>query len=204
VVARVWIEKPIRVLTNHVTTSNITFLLERWKQGDEGAQSQLIQHLYPALEKIARRQLNPYNGNLTLQTSDLINEAYLRLISREQQGHNRTHFLAIASMVMRSVLIDSLRRRESQKRGGDVNVSSLDTMTVEPASKSWTVSDWLQLDQLLDELETIDPINARVVEARYFGGLTVAETAEACGVSTATVTRVWRFCKAWLHDRMNP
>ncbi len=178
---------------------DITALLRDWRQGDLAARDQLVAVLYPELRALADRQLRGERANHTLQPTALVNEAYLRLSGLERMDfQDRSHFVRMAARVMREVLVDHARRRQAAKRDGGHRV----TLTgLEVASETGTV-DALALDGALTRLEQIDPDKARVVELRYFGGLTIEETAEAMGSSPATVKRHWQSARAWLFDAL--
>lgn len=183
----------------------ITGLLVRWGQGDRSAEDELARHLYPLLRQLAGAQARRSGAALTLRPTELANELYLRL--REQQRDDwtgRAHFLGFAAGVLRHVIVDYIRERSAQKRGGGrlfVEISSLGDAN-SPALPDDV--DWLSVDQALRELEALDPECARVVELKIFGGLGMDEIAEACGQSIATIGRRWRFARTWLAQRLEP
>lgn len=176
----------------------ITDLLSRWRDGDKAAESALIEAVYPMLRELSRAQLRR-NAGATLQATELANEAYERL--QAQNGvdwQNRSHFLAIAATIIRRVLVDYLRERGAEKRGsGRADVPLQDLQESDHPGDSSGI-DWIELDQALTQLARVQPDTARVVEMRLFAGLSVNEIAEACGTSTATVGRQWRFARAWI------
>ena len=179
------------------TTSSqqITSLLVRWGQGDDHALDELVPLVYDRLRRIAawRMNQNERKGH-TLQPSDLVNEAFLKLnVSAKVQWKDRVHFYAVAARAMRQVLVDHARRRKRIKR--DVDVVPLDEALVLAPERS---SELLVLDEALNRLAGHDPRKARVVELRFFGGLTNEEIAEALGTSANTVIRDWDYAKAWL------
>lgn len=181
----------------------VTALLQRWKTGDRAVENELVAAIYPALREIARSQLRRNGGALTLQPTELVNEAYERLV--RQQGvdwKNRSHFLAIAAEVVRRVVIDFHRERSADKRGAGVTFVSIDDAAAIGAAGEDGNFDWLSFDQALRELAAEEPMCARVVELRVFADLPVAAIAEACGSSTATVGRQWRFARIWLAARL--
>ena len=181
---------------------DITGLLLSWREGDEGALGRLIPLVYDELRRVARRQLRGESPTITLQPTALVHELYLRLVDvRRATLRSRTHFFGVAAALMRRILVDHARRRRADKRGGGVTLMQLDD--VSPAAPASSV-DVLALDEALKALELIDPRQSRVVELRFFAGLTTAETADALEVSTATVEREWRFAKAWLLRRLSP
>lgn len=151
--------------------------------------------VYAELHRLAHRHMRSQTPGHPLQTTALVHEAYLRLIGSSQVGwQNRAHFFAVSAKVMRRVLVDAVRAREAKKRGGGALVLSLGE--TEPAGPPRP--DFLALDEALDALAAFDPRKARVVELRYFGGLTVEEAAEVLGVSVSTVERDWQMAKLWL------
>jgi RNA polymerase sigma factor (TIGR02999 family) len=186
-------------VSNNMQTlpGEITQLLLKWGRGDQSAFDQLIPLVYPELRKLARRYMGRENQGHTLQTSALINEAYLRLVDQENvEWQDRAHFFAVAARVMRHVLIDHARSHRSGKRGAGVRRVALEDQVIlgqEPAAEL------LALDEALTSLAVIDPRKSRIVELRFFGGLTVEETAEVMKLSEVTIMREWRAAKAWLH-----
>lgn len=176
--------------------SDVTELLERWSQGDSEALEDLIPLVYEELHKLADHYLRHERPGHTLQPTALVHEAYLRLSGlREMRLQNRAHFYGASAHVMRRVLVDHARRRNARKRGGGAPTPSA------PAAFDTPVDvrlDLVALDGALDRLMRLAPEQAKVVELRYFGGLSVDETAEYMGVSERTVKRHWRFARAWL------
>ena len=176
--------------------SSPTVLLLAWGRGDQGAFDQLVPLVHEELRRIARQQMGRERGGHTLQPTALVNEAYLRLIDVKRiKWQDRQHFFAMAARVMRRVLVDAARARRFHKRGGGAPMVSLDdTLAVarEPDR------DLVELDEALNALAAVDPRKSQVVEMRYFGGLSVEETAEALQVSPGTVMRDWRLAKVWL------
>ncbi len=173
----------------------VTELLQEWRGGDASALERLIPLVYRELRTLARRCLSGERAQ-TLQTTGLVNEAYLRLArSSRVQWRDRTHFFAVAAQLMRRVLVDEARKRRFQKRGGDavrVTLDEANVATPEPPV------DLLALDEALDGLAKFAPRKCRVVEMRFFGGLTIEETGAVLGVSTDIVKREWRTAKLWL------
>lgn len=178
-------------------TGEITRLLTSWSAGDPAALDELMPLIYDRLSGLASSFLRHERADHTLDTSSLVHEAYLRLVDQNQvQWRDRAHFFAIAGKTMRRILVDHFRRQASAKRGGDrvkLPLAATPEQLVEP------VLDFLTLDGALDTLERCNAELARLVELRYFGGLTKQETAEVMGISTATVIRRWRMARAWLH-----
>jgi len=180
--------------------SGITELLIRWNRGDEGALDCLMPLVYDDLRNVARRHLAAEDRNHTLQSAALVNETYLRLADQQRiQWRNRTHFFAISARVMRRILVDHARHRNARKRGGAQRTLALDSSFGATAEQDLDV---VALDEALDTLAALDPQQARVIELRFFGGLTIQEIAEALEISPATVTRDWVTAKAWLFDRL--
>lgn len=175
---------------------NITDLLRQWSAGDQRALDQVTPLVYEELRHQAARYLRRERPGHTLQTTALINEAYLRLIdAKDVHWQSRAHFFAIAANLMRRVLVDHARRRDADKRGGPhVRVQLDEALAVADEADV----DLLAIDEALDKLAAIDPQQAHVVELRFFSGLSVEETAAALGVSSKTVKRDWSVARAWL------
>ena len=175
---------------------DITRLLIAWSDGDETALAELMPLLYGELSRLATTYLRGERPDHTLQTSALVHEAYLRLIDQNRvQWRNRAHFVGIAAQLMRRILVDHARHHVAAKRGGGEAPVSLDLaadVTIEPAAEL------VALDDALSALGQTDEELATIVEMRYFGGLSIAEIAAACGTSTATVNRKWRVARALL------
>ncbi|WP_396625484.1 sigma-70 family RNA polymerase sigma factor [Luteitalea sp.] len=179
-----------------VPPRRITELLVAWRDGDQAAADQLVSLVHAELRRLARRHMRGERDGHTLQTTALVNEAYLRLLAVNRvTWQDRGHFFAMASRLMGRILVDHARSRNVQKRGGDLHAVPLD----EALGLSTQVSvDLLALDAALSKLAVTDPRKAQVVEMRYYGGFSVAETAEALSVSVETVARDWRIAKLWL------
>lgn len=178
---------------------DITALLKDWSGGDRGALERLMQVVYSELRRLAASQLRAERPDHTLQPTALVHEAYLRLAQqRSVAWANRGHFFRIAARIMRRILVDHARRRRALKRGSEP--LRLATAGVEPIDRA---PELVALDAALNSLETVDPEQARIVELRFFGGLSVEEVAEATGVSTATVKREWRTARAWLQREID-
>jgi RNA polymerase sigma factor (TIGR02999 family) len=180
---------------------DITQLLLEWGGGDATALEQLMPVVYSELRKIARRFMRRQGPNNTLQTTELVNEAYLRLIdSSRVNWQNRTHFFAVSAQLMRRVLVDAARRRNSQKRGGgQVRVTLDDRLDIAEADGT----DVVALDEALRRLAELNPRHSRIVELRYFGGLTEDQVAELLEVSPRTVRRDWSLAKAFLFRELS-
>lgn len=181
--------------------SEITELLIGWNQGDKGALDRLMPLVYDELRNVARHRLAGENREQTLQSAALVNETYIRLVDQDRvHWRNRAHFFAISARLMRRILVDHARQRGAEKRGGAQTRLSLDNSLRLPERKDLDV---VALDEALETLSNLDPQQARVIELRFFGGLTIEETSEALGISPATVTRDWVTAKAWLFDQLN-
>lgn len=178
----------------------ITQLLVRWGEGDEAALAQLMPLVYQELRRLAQSFMRQRGGCLTLQPTALVNEAYLRLAGQKPDLHTRAQFFGLAATVMRSLLIDHLRERQAGKRGGAAQRISLSE--AQPLAEHNEV-DLLALDEALRKLATIKPRHSRVVELRYFGGLSIEETATVLGISHATVEREWSFARTWLRRELS-
>jgi RNA polymerase sigma factor (TIGR02999 family) len=176
-------------------------MLKDWSGGDREALDQLLPFVYDELHRQASRYLRRERSDHTLQTTALIHEAYLKLIDqREVQWQNRAHFFAVAAQAMRRILVDYARTRKREKRGGDdVKLQLDEAINVSSGEKS---IDLVALDEALTRLSKFDERQARVVELRYFSGMTEEETAEVLGTSPATVRRDWNMAKAWLHSQL--
>jgi RNA polymerase sigma factor (TIGR02999 family) len=185
--------------------ATVTELLEAWKSGDRSVENALAAQVYPVIRDLARSQVRRNSGALTLAATELANEAYERLHRQQHvDWRNRQHFFAIAATVIRRVVIDYLRQRSAEKRGGEVLFIGLDDATGDDLAVADNMVDWLALDAALNELSAVDADCARVVELRLFSGLTVDEIADVAGSSTATVGRQWRFARVWLSERLDP
>ncbi len=181
-------------------SQQITHLLLAWGQGDQAALETLMPLVYGELRKVAARHLRGQREGHTLQTTALVNEAYLRLIDASQvQWQNRAHFFAVAAHFMRRILVDFARTRNYQKRGGGAQAVELDEAMILAPERC---ADLLALDEALTRLQALNERQAQVVELRYFGGLSEEETAEALKVSVRTVRRDWNFARVWLHREL--
>jgi len=174
-------------------------LLRAWSDGDRSALDKLAPIVYNELRRLARHYLNRERTDISLQTTALVNEAYLRLVDyKRMRWQDRAHFFAVSAQVMRRILVDHGRRRNI-KRGAGIRHVSIDDKAVLAADRS---DDLVALDAALHALGQVDPRKARVVELRFFGGLTVEETAEVLKVSTVTVMRDWSTARAWLYREL--
>ena len=185
---------------SEVSPKQVTELLLRWKRGDQKSLQDLLPLVYSELRRLAQRHLRGERSDHTLQCTALVHEAYLRLVKPSSlQVESRGHFFALASQLMREVLVDYARSRKAGKRDGGTR------LTLDEAgdlSQSRDV-DLLALDDALNQLSRISPRQSRIVEMRYFGGLSIEETSEFLGVSSATVERDWTVARAWLHRQIN-
>jgi RNA polymerase sigma factor (TIGR02999 family) len=177
----------------------ISELLVRWRDGDQGALQALLPLVYDELKRLARNYLRNERPGHTLQSTALVHEAYLRLVQSPLQLQNRTHFFAVAARLMREILVDHARSRRAAKRDYRCKIT-LDRAVALPQKRD---VDLLALDDALDELSRLDPRQGRIVELRFFGGLSIDETSEILGISPATVKREWTTARAWLHREMS-
>jgi len=176
--------------------AEVTRLLVAWRGGDAGALDRLLPLVYAELRRVAHRYMRDERPNHPLQTTALVHEAYLRLIDVTRvDWQSRNHFFAVSARLMRRILVEAARRRNADKRGGDASHVALDEAFVPAADRG---ADLLALDEALEHLAALAPRKARVVELRYFAGLSVKETADVLGVSVETVMRDWRMAKLWL------
>ncbi len=183
---------------------DVTGLLLEWQQGDAAALDKLTPLIYDELRRMAHRYVNRERNGHTLQTTELVNEAYARLLGRSEgnqkiRWQNRSHFFGVTAKIMRHILIDHARRRHYAKHGGDARQVSLENAAVMSHQRA---AELVALDEALDELAKLDPRKSRVVELRYFGGLSLEETAETLAVSLMTVRRDWRAARAWLYKEV--
>ena len=178
------------------TIETVTQLLLAWSEGDATALDRLLPYVEAELRGLARSRMKRESVVHTLQTTALVNELYLKLVDQRQvKWQNRTHFFAVASQLMRRILVDHARRQLRSKRGGGAYKVTLDEAIIISPEKS---KDIVALNEALDCLAKLDPLKARIVELRYFGGLSVKETAEVLKISEVTVMRHWRLAKSWL------
>ncbi|MBI1762344.1 MAG: sigma-70 family RNA polymerase sigma factor [Acidobacteria bacterium] len=180
--------------------TQVTQLLRDWRNGDQAAFERLLPLVYDELRRLAGHYLRGERRGHTLQSAALVHEAYLQLLGQEIDWQGRAHFLGVAAQAMRRVLVDYARSRNYQKRGGQavhVEIEAAATVALTQAGEL------VALDDALQGLEKLDPRKSRVVELRYFGGLSVEETAEVLGISVPTVVRDWNTAKAWLRREMS-
>ena len=183
------------------TSYPVTELLTRWSSGDTSAREALVPLVYNELRRIARRCLSGQRSDHTLQPTALVHEAYLRLVRYDSiDWRDRTHFFALAAQIMRQILVDHARKQTAAKRGGNAV-----TLVVNEASvvAKQTSLDLLALDDALKQLASLDPRQSQIVELRFFGGLSIEETAQAVNISPATIKREWATARLWLLHEMN-
>ena len=182
------------------SSSEVTELLGRLHEGNREALDDLLPLVYDELHRLAHLKLRGDRPGVTLNTTALVHEAYFKLVDHHAvDWQSRSHFFGVAARAMRQVVIDRARRRQAQKRGGDAPKLTLDEERIAPVPQADRL---VALDEALDRLETLDERQSRVVELRFFGGLTIEETAAALDVSPSTVKRDWRTAKAWLAREM--
>ncbi len=175
----------------------MTQLLVSWSEGDESALDRLTPLVYDELRRLAGRYLRNERPGHTLQSTDLVHEAYLRMVDQQSvRWQNRAHFFGIAAQMIRRILVDHARRRHALKRGADAVKLSLDEAIAASGQRDF---DLVALDEALENLAKLDPQQSRVVELRFFAGLSIEETAEVLSISPATVKRDWTTAKAWLY-----
>ena len=185
----------------HRDPSQVTQLLQRWRGGNREALDALLPLVYDELRRLAHRHLRNERAEHTLQSSALVHEAYFRLVGQDfPQWEGRTHFFAIAAQLMRQILVDYARRRRASKRGSGVYMLTLGDVDALPQRKDLDV---VALNDALNSLAELDPRQSRVVELRFFAGLSLEETSEAMGIGTATVQRDWTAARAWLHREIS-
>jgi len=186
---------------NTPSASEITQLLLAWSAGDQTALEKLTPLVYQELHRIARRHMKSERPGHTLQTTALVNEAYMRLVDVKRVAwKDRAHFFAVSAQIMRQILVDYARSRGSAKRGGWGHILSLDDLTVVSQERR---RDLVALDDALRALTRLDPVQGRIVELRFFGGLTVKETSAVLNIPLRTVEREWESAKAWLYHELS-
>lgn len=179
----------------------VTHLLVRWTEGDKQALEDLLPLVYDELRRLARRYLQQERPGHTLQSTALVHEAYLRLVDQNVSWQNRAHFFGIAAQMMRRILVDHARSRSAAKRGDGACKVTLDEGLLALAERNLDV---VALDEALTMLSKIDPQQGKIVELRFFAGLSIEDTSEVLHISPATVKRDWAMAKAWLHREMRP
>jgi RNA polymerase sigma factor (TIGR02999 family) len=183
------------------SSSQVTELLVRWRGGDREALDSLLPIVYDELRRIARHYLQGERPSHTLQSTALVNEAYVRMVAQDfPQWQNRAHFFAVAAQLMRQILVDHARSHRASKRGGNVFKVALDEAEEQPLA---TDLDIVALDDALKNLAEMDPQQSKVVELKFFAGLSIEDTAEVLGVSSSTVKRDWITARAWLYRELD-
>jgi RNA polymerase sigma factor (TIGR02999 family) len=178
----------------------VSEILESWKNQDPSARERLMPLVYEELRRLAHHYMRGERQNHTLQTTGLVNEVYLRLAGLDRmQWRDRSHFMAMAATLMRRILVDYARERRSEKRGGDISITSIEDHDAAGANPQL---DLMALDQALTRLAAFDAQQARIVEMRFFSGLSVEETADVLSLSPTTVKREWASARAWLHHQL--
>lgn len=186
-----------------LSQENITELLNAWRQGNRSAEAELMRLVYPILRDLARARVGRMQTGFTLRATELVNEAYTRLVGADIDWQSRAHFFAVAARAIRNVVVDYVRSQGAEKRGGDLPFVPLELAASVIGDDTVDLRvDWLSVHVALDELEALDAEVARVVELKFFSGLTIDEIAAATSTSRATVVRDWRFARAWLADRL--
>jgi len=180
---------------------SVTLLLEQWNHGDREALDKLMPLIYEELRKMAKRYMSQQNPGHTLQTTALIHEAYLRMVKQKEKHFQNAHFFGVAAQAMRHILVDYARARHTTKRGGHARPVSLEEAALVTQERA---AELVAFDEALKELEKLSKRQSRVVELRYFGGLSVEETAKVLEVSSDTVMRDWSMAKTWLHRALSP
>lgn len=179
----------------------VTELLSRWSRGDDAAREALIPLVYEELRRIARRSLSSQSADHTLQPTALVHEAYLRLARNQPvEWQNRAHFFALSARMMRQILVDHARKHAAAKRGSNAITVQVDDL---PGSSTAPNLDMIALDDAMERLAKLDPRQCRIVELRFFGGLSIEETAEVEKISPATTKREWATARLWLYRAMN-
>jgi RNA polymerase sigma-70 factor (ECF subfamily) len=187
--------------TPSVSPQEVTNLLTRWSHGDDAALAELTPLIYDELRRIAHRHMGGQRSDHTLQTTALVNEAYLRLADQTNpRWQNRAHFFAVAARAMRQIVVDYARSQQSQKRGGGLLRIELDEAAIVSPEQSKEIID---LHEALERLATLDSRKAQVVELKYFGGLNYDEMAEVLKISRVTVRRDWEFARLWLYRELH-
>lgn len=182
-------------------SSPVTQLLVRWRGGDRDAFDALIPLVYDELRRIAQRYLQAERPEHTLQSTALVNEAYMRMVAQDlPQWQNRAHFFSVAAQIMRQILVDHARNRRASKRGGNVCKLALDDASEQPQQRDLDI---IALDDALKTLAELDQQQSRVVELKFFAGLSIEDTSEVLGISPSTVKRDWNTARVWLYRELD-
>ena len=178
-------------------------MLQSWRSGDRQAETDLMRAVYPTLRELARARARQMPADFTLRATELANEAYMRLVGSDVDWQDRAHFFAVAARAIRNVMVDYVHAQDAAKRGGNVSFVPLEFAADVTGDDAIDMRvDWLRVHAALKDLEGFDAEAARVVELKFFSGLTTDEIAEVCGLSRATIVRHWRFARAWLASRL--
>ena len=183
-----------------MAAETVTQLLMRWSEGDQNALEKLMPLVYDELRRVASNYLRRERQNHTLQPTALVNEAYMKLVDQKAHWQNRTQFYGVAAQLMRRILVDHARQHHAAKRGG-THQQRLSIMSAHAIADTPEV-DLLAVHEALEELKQFDPQQERIVELRFFGGLSIGETAEVMGIGHATVERDWKMARAWLRRKL--
>ncbi len=182
-------------------SKSVTILLEQLRQGNQQVRSELLNLVYPELRRLAQHYMKNERSGHTLQATAVVHEVYIKMLGSESvTWQNRAHFMAVAAQQMRHILVDHARARFTEKRGGNLLNISLDDVNVVGSMRDESL---LALDEVLTRLEALDSTASRLVEMRFFGGLTERETGEALGLSVSSVKRKWEFARAWLFNQLS-
>lgn len=185
------------------TKESITQLLRLWQQGDSQSEQRLYDQVLPVLRRQARMVRNDHKGMVSLDTTEIMHEAYLKLEEIKQLSFkDKAHFYAISAKVIRHLVIDHMRKQNCQKRGGRLPMIPIDEVENVPCKSYDSRFDWLALELALNDLFLIDPVCARVIEMKFFSAMTLEEMSQVCGCSIMTIRRKWRFAKAWLASQL--
>ncbi len=184
-------------------TSDITEWLGRWRRGESGGESELIRRIYPIVRAIAQQQIGRVNAAITLQATEVAHDALIELARKRGIVLNgRKHLFGVVAKIIRCSLIDYLRDRAAQKRGGGEERISLSDLVDEQLPSEEVNLEWFALDQALEDLAEIEPQQVELIELRYFTGLSIEDAADTLGLSRSSAVRSWRFARAWLADRI--
>ena len=190
-------------MTQNNIDTNLTILLNRWTSGDKSIENELIQYIYPLIHLAAKKQLNINSDHNTLEATEVVHEAFINLQNQNKIiWKNRNQFLAISTQIIRRIIIDDYRAKNSQKRGGGEQNLTIDRLSSIIVGEIDISFDLLEFDNLLTSLQSIDEEAAKVVELRFYGGLTKEETAQVCGISISNVSRNWSFARSWLLNQL--
>lgn len=180
--------------------SSVTQLISKWSSLSEAEKELLICQLYPNLKRIASIQLNKHPREITQCTTEIVNEAYIKLTNLSSIGTNKDHFLAISATVMRRLIVDLTRNKLSKKRGSGVNFENIEDVEI---AVPFNFSNWIDLNNTIEELHSINPIYSKIIELKLIMGYKLDEISRILEISIPTISRNWKFCKVWLRDAKN-